>query len=401
MQKGGRWVEIAVEKIRAYRLSAHHLDKKYPLTDLEAAAGACGLQNSPPGAWETALFNRLENCTLAGLQKALYQQKNLLQAWSYRGVPVVFPTCEWCVFLEPLAAQEGEAPWIYTRGLTAALDFLQMTFDDLLPLVMNAAKYLDNHVLVSKETLDQVLAKMVVEQLPADLCTLWQAPSMYDQAHKQTVGEAVVSFMLRPCSFQGLVVFGERQAVTPTFTSLKNWLGHLPESLPEAEKALVRKYLHCYGPATVQSFKEWLGCSPGQAKRLWSQAAAEMVPIQRMGKVQFMLSDDLPALLAAEEGEEVKLLGAHDPYLDLRDRIVILDSQALHKMVWQTVANPGVVLKGGRIIGHWKTNMQKKQMHLTITLYEKVSASQQKQLEQMSQEYAAFRGRIIGKLAIQ
>ena len=114
-----------------------------------------------------------------------------------------------------------------------------------------------------------------------------------------------------------------------------------------------------------------------------------------------MLSDDLPALLAAEEGEEVKLLGAHDPYLDLRDRIVILDNQALHKMVWQTVANPGVVLKGGRIIGHWKTNMQKKQMHLTITLYEKVSASQQKQLEQMSQEYAAFRGRVIGKLAIQ
>ena len=56
-------MNIKPEQIRAYRLHAHHLDKKLPLTALETAAGACGLQNSPPGAWETALFNRIENCT--------------------------------------------------------------------------------------------------------------------------------------------------------------------------------------------------------------------------------------------------------------------------------------------------------------------------------------------------
>lgn len=78
------------EQIRAYRLRAHHLDQQLPSNGLERAAGACGLQNSPPGAWETAAFNRLADCTLEGLRAALYEEKNLLQAWSYRGVPSGF-----------------------------------------------------------------------------------------------------------------------------------------------------------------------------------------------------------------------------------------------------------------------------------------------------------------------
>ena len=61
------------EQIRAYRLRAHHLDQKLPPDALEKAAGACGLQNSPPGAWETAAYNRLTDCTLRGLQNALYK----------------------------------------------------------------------------------------------------------------------------------------------------------------------------------------------------------------------------------------------------------------------------------------------------------------------------------------
>ena len=83
---------IDTNNIIAYRLHSHHLDTKSPMKDLTESAGACGLQNSPPGAWETALFNRLEGVSLLGLQDALYREKSVVQAWSYRGVPVVFPS---------------------------------------------------------------------------------------------------------------------------------------------------------------------------------------------------------------------------------------------------------------------------------------------------------------------
>lgn len=123
-------MKVGVDKILSYRLRAHHLDRKLSLNEMIDAAGACGLQNTPPGSWETSLFNRLAGCTTAFLRDALYEEKTLLQAWSYRGAPVVFPLSQSDIFLTALIAQEGEQPWIYTRGITGALEYLGISFDD-------------------------------------------------------------------------------------------------------------------------------------------------------------------------------------------------------------------------------------------------------------------------------
>lgn len=383
---------MKAEQIRAYRLQAHHLDKKLSLSEIEKAASACGLQNSPPGAWETALFNRIDGCNLDILRDALYCRKTLLQAWSFRGVPAVFPTSESDVFLSPLCARENEAPWIYTRGITGALDYLHMSFDDLLPLVKNAAGYLNTHTIKSKEALDQTLADIVEKELPSEKRELWRAPSMYGTPDKQTVGGAAVSFLLRPCAFSSLVVFGERQDASPTFTSYENWIGHKPTALLDPDKILVRKFLHCYGPATVNSFMDWLGCSPTQAKRLWGKIADELEVVQVNGKNNYILASDLEMLLTANIDEpKLLMLGAHDPYLDVRDRTVLLENKALHKNVWRTVANPGVILKDGRIIGIWRQKTQKDKISITVSLYEKLKACECQTLENLAADYAAFR----------
>ena len=47
------------DQIRSFRLRSHHLDRIYGRETLLEAAGACGLQNSPPGAWEAAIHNRI------------------------------------------------------------------------------------------------------------------------------------------------------------------------------------------------------------------------------------------------------------------------------------------------------------------------------------------------------
>ena len=72
---GGAEMDVGLEQVRGYRLRAHHLDRKLPPGGEAEAAGACGVQNSPPGAWETALFNRVEGCTQEGLQSILYEDK--------------------------------------------------------------------------------------------------------------------------------------------------------------------------------------------------------------------------------------------------------------------------------------------------------------------------------------
>ena len=393
-------MNIEFEHIRGFRLRAHHLDRKSPLDQLAAAAGACGLQNSPPGAWETALFHRLERCTLRALHEALYESKQLLQAWSFRGAPVVFPTNESGVFLSALAARENEQPWIYTRGITAALDHMGMGFDDLLPLVRTAAHALEHETVRSKEALDRSLAERAAPLLPPEKRALWNAPSMYGSPDRQTVGGAVVSFLLRPCACEGRVVFGAREGVSPTFTSFRRWTGHAPAPYPDAERTLVRKFLHCYGPSTRTAFMHWLGCAPKQAARLWDGIKDEIVPISVQGRTQYLLSADLADLQnAGDGGGSLRLLGAHDPYLDVRDREVLLPDKAKQRLVWKTVANPGAVLHGGRIVGVWKAKTQKEGLTLTAELFEPLSRADQEALAADANAYAAFREMTLKKFA--
>lgn len=395
-------MNIQLDQIRHFRLHAHHLDLKYAADALLEAAGVCGLQNSPPGAWEAALFWRLEGCSLAALHDALYEDKTLLQAWSYRGAPVVFPTEQSDVFLTALLCEKGETPWIYTQGVSAALDFLQMSFDDLLSRTRKAAACLDSCTLLGKETLDSTLAAIIEKQLPPEKQALWAAPSMYGAPDRQTVGGAVVSFLLRPCAFSSLVVFGRRQGASPTFTSFQNWTGRAPQPRPEAGKALVRKFLHAYGPAKQETLAAWLGCSPRQAHRLWNTVADEMEPVSVQGKTCYLLSADLETLRNAwPESQRLTLLSAHDPYLDMRDRQVLLEDRSLQRTVWKTVANPGVLLRGGRIIGTWRAKARGKKLDVSLSPFGSLRAAETKTLVSQAEAYAAFRGKGVGRCTIE
>jgi len=382
--------ELNVRNIRLFRLQAHHLDVRYNKSYIAEVVGAGGMQNTPPGAWETALFNRVADCTLPEMQALLYPQKFLVQAWSFRGAPVVFPVADSNAFLSALIPEAGEE-WIYTKGIFAALNYLQMSFADLLAKLQQVMPGLDDKTIVSKSALDQTLAKWMLPLLPAEKKDLWNAPSMYGRPDIQTVGGAVVSFLLRPCSCLGLVVFGERIGTSPTFTSYQGWLGYPLKSDQAAAERLLRKYLHCYGPATAEALMDWLGCSKQQAQRLWKSVSDAVEPVRLFGKEAFILSEDKDLLCSPSDPQrELLLLGGHDPYLDQRDRQLLLSDKTLHKQVWRTVTNPGAIVRHGEIIGIWTSKQKGKGMEITMTLWENAHDIK-RDLSALAEEYAAFR----------
>lgn len=388
--------ELSIEQIRSFRLHSHHLDRKYKGEDIVSIVGACGMQNTPPGIWKTSLYNRVSDCSLADMEHLLYKEKMLLQAWSLRGAPVVFPVDESAVFLSALIPDMGEE-WIYTHGIVLALDFLGMSFQELLQRLNQVMPRLDEMVIVSKSTLDQTLAEWMLPLLPAGKRDLWNNPSMYGSPDKQTVGGAVVSFMLRPCAFSGFVVFGERDGISPTFTSYKSWNGHPLKADEEAVKKLVRKFLHCYGPATVDSFASWLGCSGKQGRRMWNSVSTEIEPVMLKGKKAYILSDDRERLFApASFQREWILLGGHDPFLDQRDRIILQQDKTLHKQIWKMVANPGVVLYCGEAVGIWTSKKRAKGMEIKVTLWTQMQGKQE--ICNLCKEYAAFQGQELIRL---
>ena len=105
---------ITREEVRSHLFQAHHLVT--PADSLPEAAGVCGFQNSPPGTWLCAAFNRLRSCSAWQLQQELDEGRGIMQAWSLRGAPWIFPLHDAAVYLDALCAEEGES-WIYTNGL--------------------------------------------------------------------------------------------------------------------------------------------------------------------------------------------------------------------------------------------------------------------------------------------
>ena len=395
--------EPSIEQIRSFRLRSHHLDRNYDKSDVIKLTGACGMPNSPPGAWETALYNRVLSCSLSEMQHMLYEEKLLLQAWSFRGIPVVFPVSESRIFLSSLIPEKDE-PWIYTRGITGALDFLHMSFEEVFELLKQVIPRLDETVLIGKTALDQTLAEWVEPLLTEEKRILWKQPSMYGSPDTQTVGGAAVSFLLRPCSFCGLVVFGKREKTAPVFTSYQNWVGNRMKTGSssagkQAVSELVKRYLHCYGPASADDFSAWLGCSGKQGRRMWETASVETEPVIISGRRAFILSADKEILFSSPSFQrELLLLGGHDPFLDQRDRFVLQPDKSLHKQIWKLVANPGVVVYRGEAVGIWNCVKKSKGLEFKITLW--TDFPLKKNLDQLAGEYAAFRGQQVQNLII-
>ena len=393
------------DQIRSFRLRSHHLDRIYGRETLLEAAGACGLQNSPPGAWETAIHNRIPELGGKELRDVLEENKILLQAWSFRGVPVVFPAEERRTFLSALIPAEGE-PWIYTRGIGLALDALGLDFDYLLRLLFQVIPGLDYRSISGKNELDQMLAAWMEPFLLEEKRQIWNQPSMYGSPDRQTVGGAAVSFLLRPCSFMGQVVFGKRRGGSPEFTSAGRWLNEadrepgqtdLPGPDGEASRCLVRKFLHCYGPSSPDLFGEWLGCSGKQARRMWNLAAEEMEPVSVMGKKKFFLREDRQILFESPDfSRGPLLLSGYDPYLDQRDRQILQPDSRLRRKIWRTVANPGAVVTEGRVTGIWTARKKKDGLEVDISLWE--PGDSRRRLTELAEDYAAFRGLALSEL---
>mgnify|MGYP000391071841 CR=1 FL=1 len=93
---------ITREEVRSHLFQAHHLVT--PADSLPEAAGVCGFQNSPPGTWLCAAFNRLRSCSAWQLQQELDEGRGIMQAWSLRGAPWIFrfmmQRCIWMHFVQ-------------------------------------------------------------------------------------------------------------------------------------------------------------------------------------------------------------------------------------------------------------------------------------------------------------
>lgn len=154
------------EKALAFRLSGHNLARRLPPGALLDAAGACGVQNSPPGSAPLALHARVEGLTPEDVDRALSEEKTLLQAWSLRQSPHLFPTRDAAVFTAGLLPEEEEEWRFVLAGFVPILEKVGMGAAEAVGLAEEALRdALDGRELTKRE-MGTELAKRLPEELP-------------------------------------------------------------------------------------------------------------------------------------------------------------------------------------------------------------------------------------------
>jgi hypothetical protein len=157
---------------------------------------------------------------------------------------------------------------------------------------------------------------------------------------------------------------------------------------PAGVERMVTAYLTLHGPATVTEVGGWFGSSGTNLKPAWPDGLAEVT----VGSKKAWLPEDaLDDLRSAEPVKGVLLLPPYDPYLQARDRDLLVASKPHAKQVWTVLGNPGVVLRDGEMAGIWRAKQSgKKRLDLTVTAFGKSPPAAALQAE--AERVAAVRG---------
>jgi len=150
-------------------------------------------------------------------------------------------------------------------------------------------------------------------------------------------------------------------------------------------------YLRLQGPATLADAAGYLGTNQAAVRPAWPDDLAEVRVDGRRTWIPGAQVDALRDPPAADN--VVRLLPPSDPYLQGRDRDLLVPDKARQKAVWRILANPGAVLAGGDIAGVWRARLAgKARLEVTVKPFEAMPASTRRGVGAEAGRVAAVRG---------
>jgi Winged helix DNA-binding domain len=141
-------------------------------------------------------------------------------------------------------------------------------------------------------------------------------------------------------------------------------LGEPSPTPPPAEA--VRRFLHYYGPATVDKLQAWAGLGRKHARGLWQEIERELVEVKLDGGRAWLLAEDRELLESPPAVRGLLLLPPGDPYLQKPNRPALVPDVDLRKRVFRSVASPGIVLQDGEVAGLWRARARGKQLEIDV-----------------------------------
>jgi hypothetical protein len=158
---------------------------------------------------------------------------------------------------------------------------------------------------------------------------------------------------------------------------------------PAAATEVVARYLRLNGPASPGEAAEFAGTARAVVDRTWP---ADLVEVKVEGKTRFLPADRLEALENPPEPAVVRLLPPLDPFIQARDKALLVPDPLRRKEVWKMLGNPGVLLADGDIAGTWRTKGSGAKLTFTLTAFDPLPPPVREEAEAEAARVASARG---------
>ncbi|MFI9585289.1 winged helix DNA-binding domain-containing protein [Streptomyces sp. NPDC052236] len=348
-------IEVSREQVLAYRVASHGFDRSSPVPDVLVM----GAQDTPYGSAKLALAAR--GASLEGLQLV----------WSFRGAPHLHRRTDlpalaaalWPVDDADATARISTA--VIKEGARLGIEAFRVTAEAFREVVTAP---------MPKGEVSGAVSAAVPKSL-----TYWCG----------TCGARHISGLL----FQQAGIFG---AVGVRPEGGRTVLAPLDVGFPVPDAAsgtteLVRAYLRFLGPATPAEVAKYLGTRPTAVKTVWP-GPDDLAEVWLNGRKTWLPASELDALLSAKSEGLVRLLPPGDPFLQARDRELVLPDRSSQKELWRAIGGPGALLVGSELAGTWRAKAAGRKLDLTVTPFGPLSSAVRGELEAEATTVATTRG---------
>lgn len=309
---------------------------------------------------------------------------DLVLAWTLRGAPHAYRRDD----LDAVAV--ATAP--YDED-----DAAKRVFDGSKPLrdagiaVLDALRTVaaEQRAIVTRPTTKGDVSARLAERLPAPYlryCRVCEATHPYENVFRLAALQA------------GLVL--DWDTSPPVLRRVKGFRApSLRRLAGEAEPRVdvIRNHLRFYPGARVGDVAAFLDAPVKVVKAHLPDDAVEVAlvdePATGRPQPRFVLADDLAALDGGgRSSDELRVLGPFDPYLQLRDRELLVDDAARRKDLWRTLGRPGAVVAGGEVVATWRPRTTSSGLALAVDWWTKPTRARRGDLEGEAGRLASFRG---------
>jgi hypothetical protein len=340
---------------------------------VEVAHNTCGIHAQVQVAAELSLNARVEGIVQHDVRDALWRDRTLVKAWTVRGTLHLHPAGElslWYAARNAMDTADGEGlpPW---RDPAGALH-PALSRDEVDAVSAAVREALDGRCLLREELVQEVAGQT-------------------GPAARERLRSGFAFFLSDVCQ-------GPPQGSKVTFARPDQWIEGWREVDPEeALREVCRRYLHTYGPARPNEFREWFGSATktGHARTLFD-SLGDLEEVEVEGHHAYVVAGDTRF---PEPVSSVRLLPEYDAYImGFRERDHLVPDATRAQVAahgrgkYEGPAGMRFLLIDGIAAGLWERKKKAKQVELRVTPTRPLQKSKRMALTNEAERVGTFLG---------